>query len=327
MKHYTPLISTDDVDAATLNSRLEELNTGIDDLARDAEDIAYSTSIYPLGSVASVEAALDMLARFTGLVALDGYVSGLQVQADAATNTVTIGVGQCAAIANSSVPSLIEVDAEIVIDITAAGVNGLDTGALAANTSYGVWLVKGGSGVAAVISLATSPVSDQPTPPVGYTDARRLIGAIFTDGSVDVIGQITPGGQGTLRRVMYTEVTDAAPYKLLDEANIGDSGSPTTVDMSGLVPVMAVAAIVMIEINTPGAAVDVLWGNAIGSTYSLILTHPGTGMLYNTYLDLPTFRNPSGGAIYGSATDEDISLIVMGYVDASLNPFDDLSAF
>lgn len=64
------------------------------------------------------------------------------------------------------------------IDITASGVNGLDTGTEAANTWYHIWLIFDGTNARGLLSTS----STAPTMPTGYTH-RCYLGAIYNDAS------------------------------------------------------------------------------------------------------------------------------------------------
>lgn len=72
--------------------------------------------------------------------------------------------------------------AGLLINSTINGVNGLDTGTIAASTQYAIYLIgdsRNYQTTAAVLSLTSNPA---PTLPQGY-DSYRLIGFIETDGS------------------------------------------------------------------------------------------------------------------------------------------------
>src|SRR5690606_3650396 len=108
--------------------------------------------------------------------------------------------------------------------------------------------------------------------------------------------------------------TNASPFLLLNEVNIGDIDSPTIVDFSGLVPVSAEWALVTISTNTPSAQVQVYW-----------LANGRSRFLYDAYNN--TFQNTWNGKvelegvigrIYGSAADEDVYLYANGYIDNML---------
>jgi hypothetical protein len=72
--------------------------------------------------------------------------------------------------------------AGLLINSAVNGVNGLDTGTIAASTQYAIYLIgdsRNYQTTAAVLSLTSNPA---PTLPQGY-DSYRLIGFIETDGS------------------------------------------------------------------------------------------------------------------------------------------------
>lgn len=81
--------------------------------------------------------------------------------------TITIGTGSCT---DSSDDVYINHTASINIDITNSGINGLDTGAEAANTWYAVYLVSGTTAVGGLFSTS----EDSPTMPAGFTYKRRI---------------------------------------------------------------------------------------------------------------------------------------------------------
>lgn len=70
----------------------------------------------------------------------------------------------------------------VTADITASGVNGLDTGSEAANTWYYFWLIYNGTTVASLISVS----STAPTLPSGYT-FKALAGVVRNDGSSNFV--------------------------------------------------------------------------------------------------------------------------------------------
>ena len=66
------------------------------------------------------------------------------------------------------------------INSAASGVNGLDTGSIAASTWYAVYIIYGVSGTAGLISLSAS----SPTLPSGYTSFVR-VGWVYTDATAN----------------------------------------------------------------------------------------------------------------------------------------------
>src|SRR5690606_6094222 len=153
------------------------------------------------------------------------YCMGFEYETFSSSNSISIQPGVCASDTGRTV---IESPSTIGIVLTATGAQGLDTGTIAANTSYYIWLLKGESGVTAVASAsATNPI-----PPTGYEDHKRRIGSFMTDSSANVLSGFTVGDEGLIRRFYYTEVTKSTPYQLLNEANIGQTNSRTSVDFT-----------------------------------------------------------------------------------------------
>lgn len=240
------------------------------------------------------------------------YCMGFEYETFSSSNTISIQPGVCASDTGITV---IESPSAIGIDLTTTGAQGLDTGTIAANTSYYIWLLKGESGVTAVASdSATNPI-----PPSGYEDHKRRIGSFMTDSSANVLSGFTVGDEGLTRRFYYTEVTKAAPYQLLNEANIGQTGSRTSVDFTNIVPAgVSRMAICLIEIVTPSGTADVFWSGT-GSRDKFILSCAGTGQISSTVYDLEISRFTRTAQIYSSAAvDEDLSLYCIGWVDYGL---------
>jgi len=110
-----------------------------------------------------------------------GFISGLvPTQGTDANHDTDISVGECRDDTNTE---NIRLSSTLTIQIdAAAGINSIDTGSVAADTWYYIWLLKGSSGIGAVYSTSKTT----PTEPSGYQDAKRLIGAVLTDGSSNI---------------------------------------------------------------------------------------------------------------------------------------------
>lgn len=236
---------------------------------------------------------------------------GFELDTFNSTNTISIQPGQCV---SDDGRSIIESANTIGIDLDTTGVGGLDTGATAANTPYYVWLVKGTSGVNAIASLSDT----SPTLPSGYTQFKRRIFGFVTDASGDIFSGYMPTGQGNNRRYYFTEVTKAAPFQILNEVNVGLTGSRTTVDVDDLVPENVRVIIALIEILTPGGTSNVFW-SATGARDTFILSVANTGQISSTVYDLEISTTNQTAQIFADASvDEDLSLYVLGYVDSNL---------
>ena len=109
-----------------------------------------------------------------------GYIAGMTLSNDTGTpNTkLDVSTGVCA---DDSSAALMYIGTS-VIDCATVGLNGLDTGSLAANTWYNVYAISKASGATPGYLLS---ISGSPTFPAGYTLKRR-IGSIVTDSSAHI---------------------------------------------------------------------------------------------------------------------------------------------
>lgn len=94
--------------------------------------------------------------------------------------TIRIDTGFC--MADDGLHTVSELGSAATVDITASGINGLDTGAEASATWYSVWLVSGASGVGGLLSIDET----SPTVPSGYDIQKRRIGWIYNDAGGDI---------------------------------------------------------------------------------------------------------------------------------------------
>lgn len=113
---------------------------------------------------------------------LNNYIAGLGTSNNAGTpNTkIDVAAGQAADSTNAVMMSFS--GAAKTVDFTASGANGLDTGAIAANTWYAILLINGVSGTAVMATKETAGSAIAPTMPSGYT-SYRYVGSVLTDGS------------------------------------------------------------------------------------------------------------------------------------------------
>lgn len=86
----------------------------------------------------------------------------------------------------------------LTADITASGVNGLDTGSEAADTWYYIWVIYNGTTVASLISTS----STSPTMPSGYT-YKGLVGAVRNNGSSNFLSFFQYGKEAYLETAAY----------------------------------------------------------------------------------------------------------------------------
>lgn len=146
----------------------------------------------------------------------------------------------------------------VVINAGVNGLNGLDTGSLAASKMYAVLAIfdpVSGNPAGAMISLSPSA----PLMPFGYS-AFRVIGYVATDSSSHFLkGQWTAGGTGQ-RRFVY-DVPQATAV------TSGNATALTAVDLSALVPSLIPELPVSINYSyVPNAAGDTLIMQGVNRT-------------------------------------------------------------
>ncbi len=92
---------------------------------------------------------------------------------------------ECLTLFNATFESNSIVNINLTIDNTAGGANGIDTGGVAINTLYYIWVIAKVDGTVAGLFSVSNTIGTV-TLPGGYLYAR-IIGAIFTDGASDFI--------------------------------------------------------------------------------------------------------------------------------------------
>jgi len=157
--------------------------------------------------------------------ALSGHIDGLGI-AYVSTSTIQIADGVARDASNTGTISAASLP---VTDITASGANGLDTGAVAADSWYYVWVCSGASGTCGIFSLSDSA----PTLPAGYDVYTRRIGTVRADGAANIRG-FYQSGLGRMREYEY-----AVNLGQLLVLAAGSAVAWTSVDCSVFVPPVA----------------------------------------------------------------------------------------
>ena len=171
------------------------------------------------------------------------YLNGLGISNNATTpNTkLDIAAGTCI---DSTATFQLTTTSTITINGAVNGLNGLDTGSLAASKVYSVYLVGDPltqQATGAMISLSATPLL-----PFGYS-AYALIGYITTDASVHFLKGYWTAGDSTHRKFIYD-----APQATAVTA--GAATTYTAVDLSALVPNNTNFPVQINYAFTPGAA-------------------------------------------------------------------------
>ena len=171
------------------------------------------------------------------------YINDLQITNDATTpNTkLNIGTGQCR---DSTDTYQMTNSASITINAATNGLNGLDTGTLAASKVYAVHLVSDPvtqQTTGAMISLSQTA----PLMPFGYS-AFRLIGYITTDSSVHFLPGFWSGTNSS--RLFFYDAPQATAI------TAGADTSYTLITLTTLVPTVNKTPVWIASALTPGAA-------------------------------------------------------------------------
>lgn len=143
----------------------------------------------------------------------------------------------------------------LTIDTSIVGVNGMDTGTLAASTVYYVHLIgdyMNSNPTAAVLSLS----STSPLLPVGYETSRR-IGWAVTDGSTHFV-KMDQSGNGLVRTYSFDE-----PLLILSS---GTQTSFTAIDLHTMIPAIDNLLITVQVGLVPAAAGDAAYIRSGGSS-------------------------------------------------------------
>ena len=204
----------------------------------------------------------------------------------------------------------------IFINSAVNGVNGLDTGTIAASTQYAIYVIgdsRGYNQVAALISLTSNP---GPLVPFGY-DSYRLIGFIETDGSMHFV-YATHEPQS---------MSSSLSYYLQPAVSVLSGGAATTftaVDVSSAVPSAGLPNVILYLLVTfiPAAINDVAQFRPTGSSATANVTTIvgiAAGVAQAQYLQIIAGINgtphPSFDYLVTSSSDS-LSVSVVGWTGA-----------
>ena len=186
------------------------------------------------------------------------FCSGLGLSNNATTPNTKLDVATGSILDSTGAFQLI-LGTAVTIDATTNGLNGLDTGSLAASTVYAVHVI-GDPITGQTTGCMISTSATAPLMPFGYS-AFALIGYVVTSsGSVFLKGLWSAGSYGGKRVFMYD-----APQATAITA--GAATSYTAIDLSAFVPATSTSRPVYISSAfTPGAASRVLKLQPTGNT-------------------------------------------------------------
>lgn len=189
------------------------------------------------------------------------YANGLKISNNAATPNTQVDIATGSILDSTGVYQM-ESTAAITIDAATNGLNGLDTGSLAASKVYAVHLIADPvnyNTMGAMVSLsATAPLL-----PFGYS-VFALIGYITTDASSHFLKGYWTAGNSSNRLFTYD-----APIQCLS----GNQTSYTGVALTAFVPAVADTPVTLFSNFTANAAADIenLQGyNSTGDAVTII---------------------------------------------------------
>lgn len=233
------------------------------------------------------------------------YFNGLGLSNNATTpNTkLNVATGSCL---DSTGTFQLTLSAAAVIDATTTGLNGLDTGSLAASTVYKVFLVS--DPITQQASGAMISTSATPLLPYGYS-AYALIGYVTTDSSSHFLLGYWSDNDSARRVFTYD-----APIIAL---NAGTQTGYTGVALTSFVPPVAntqVNMYMLFAANAAGNAANLQGYNSTGDQITVIAP-VATGTANTTAnVNVLAQLNSSAPSIKYKVAAGSLSLYVCGYV-------------
>lgn len=228
----------------------------------------------------------------------------LTVANNAGTPNTHIDMAAATAVmVNTSNVTLTANSVSVTINTTTTGANGLDAGALVANTWYYTWLINNGTTTAGLASTSATA----PTMPSGYT-FKCMLGAMLTDAS-PVFYRITQAGaQAQYKATAGTNTLGM--WQLTSGAAVGNPGAGTWVAVTvapTAVPTIASAIFGSIFVNNgigmvaPNAAYGAYNSTTIPPPVSINIGTAGTASQFMFNMEATTIQwasNATGAALY-----------------------------
>lgn len=232
------------------------------------------------------------------------YANGLKISNDATTPTTQLDIATGACMDSTGVYQ-IESTLPLVINAASNGLNGLDTGSLAASTVYHVFLVADPvdeNAVGAMVSL-----SDTPLLPFGYSIYKRIGYVTTSAGSVFLAGYWTAGNSAS-RLFTYD-----APIICL---SAGTQTSYTGVALTDFVPPVADTPVILYSNFTANAAADIenLQGyNSTGDAVTIVAPVAGATAHTTSQNTVLAQLNTAAPSIKYKVSAGSLSLYVCSY--------------
>lgn len=231
------------------------------------------------------------------------YINGLGI-ARASASTVTIAAGACRNKQTSSAGSYdMVVDSVLTVSTATTGVNALDTGTVANNTWYAVYVIADSKGYESIAGLLSTSLT--PALPQKYNLYRR-VGWVKTDASADILPFIQSGE--SFDRHYYFDT-------LIEALAAGAETIFTDVDLSSGMPSTSNLALLQLQF-TPNAASDTADFRPNGSDATTVANITGqvSSVAVNAFIDMPTDADQTIEYLVSAGTAA-LKVDVRGFVD------------
>jgi hypothetical protein len=231
------------------------------------------------------------------------YITGLTLSNDSNPQAVDIASGQASDSTNSAIITLVgtSTGSACVVNLGTSGPGGLDTGSVAANTTYFFFVIAqpGGASTSCIASKSTTPSLS-----TGYK-LFRMVGALYTQG----------GSAPPVVNFVQSDDTFSLSTSVAFPASgtVGTSSTPVTI---GGIP-----SLINVQVFgrcTAGSAVMLAAGNmaaqapssgfSVAPGYMVNALAPNTSFPFSLYTTGSTSASPPSGTINAAAASSGTSL-------------------
>lgn len=266
------------------------------------------------GTLTQIKQALDALympIAGGGSATVQGAFKNLAVSATGLSANITVTADEIV-VENSSNAYKTLRAVNLTIAGTSVGANGLDSGALATNTWYSLWVIWNGTTTAGLMSLSAT----SPTLPSGYTHKAR-VGWVRTDGTANKYPQrFFQFG----RKVRFSVGGNVAGMPIMASGALGNVATPTwsAVAVSAFVPPTATVICAAVINNTVGVVAIAAPNTSFGGTSSVPSNPPP--LMSAATANSGTYYSPAdmileGPNIYYAGNAAACYLFCFGYED------------
>lgn len=232
---------------------------------------------------------------------------GLLVTNDPSTPNTTIDVvaDQAVLLATGPVP-IYASSISVSINCTTTGANALDTGALAANNWYNVFLISNGSATAGLVSLsATAPIL-----PSGYIYGVR-VGAMRTDGSANFLRTRQNGARAEYVNGAVSMVTGT--NSAWTAIAVGNYVPPTAIQIKGVMSGLSMGNNTTVSVAPSNGYPTGATGSAATTPLSITnSTGAANGLSFSGIFE---FNLQTSNIYYASNSGSAATVSAMGWTD------------